>query len=47
MNNPVKVQPLYNPSQGKPPNAEGFSSTKNIVHLADITSNEDDSNKLT
>jgi hypothetical protein len=34
MNNPVKVKPLYNPAQGKPPNVERFSSTKNIMHTA-------------
>ncbi len=32
MNNPVKVKPLYNPAQGKPPNVERFSSTMCIVH---------------
>ncbi len=31
MNNPVKVQPLYNPAQGKPPNVERFSSTMCII----------------
>ncbi len=32
MNYPVKVQTLYSPAQGKPPNVEKLSSTLNIFY---------------
>jgi len=32
MNNPVKVQPLYNPAQGKPPSEERFRSRHGIAN---------------